>query len=185
LTYTEDDPDWQAVVTPRTPTTAAGRRLVADATDHPIWASAMPGYVLAIEAEADDQAYERGRAEGLAAGLRDANERVAEARASLDGERLARAFWGMTGKRMVAIGYPWFDWDSPESDKFRAGAVADGEELAREYAALEDPTPEEPTPPSKPAWVGVPDANGDIHCSRLAPQRCMWLEGHYGGCATP
>ena len=80
MTYTEDDPDWQAVVTPRTPTTAAGRRLVADATDHPIWASAMPGYVLAIEAEADDQAYERGRAEGLAAGLRDANERVAEAR---------------------------------------------------------------------------------------------------------
>ena len=36
----------------RTPTTAAGRRLVADATDHPIWASAMLGYVLAIEAEA-------------------------------------------------------------------------------------------------------------------------------------
>jgi len=52
MTYTEDDPDWQAVVTPRTPSTAAGRRLVADATDHPIWASAMPGYVLAIEAEA-------------------------------------------------------------------------------------------------------------------------------------
>jgi len=41
----------------RTPTTAAGRRLVADATDHPIWASAMLGYVLDIEAEA--------RAEGL------------------------------------------------------------------------------------------------------------------------
>ena len=55
----------------------------------------------------------------------------------------------------------------------------------RNDAALEEPTPEEPTPPSKPAWVGVPDANGDIHCSRLAPQRCMWLEGHYGGCATP
>ena len=36
----------------RTPTTAAGRRLVADATDHPIWASAMLGYILAIEAEA-------------------------------------------------------------------------------------------------------------------------------------
>ena len=40
----------------RTPTTAAGRRLVADATDHPIWASAMPGYVLAIEAEAKAEA---------------------------------------------------------------------------------------------------------------------------------
>ena len=51
---------------------------------------------------------------------------------------------------------------------------------ARVKAALE-----EPTPPRKPAWVGVPDANGDIHCSRLAPQRCMWVEGHYGGCATP
>jgi hypothetical protein len=34
-------------------------------------------------------------------------------------------------------------------------------------------------------WIGVPDANGDIHCSRLAPKRCMYLEGHYGGCATP
>lgn len=36
-----------------------------------------------------------------------------------------------------------------------------------------------------PDWVGKPDENGDIHCSRLAPKRCMWLEGHYGGCATP
>jgi hypothetical protein len=37
---------------------------------------------------------------------------------------------------------------------------------------------------SRPDWVGKPDANGDIHCSRLAPHRCMWVEGHYGGCAT-
>ena len=36
-----------------------------------------------------------------------------------------------------------------------------------------------------PDWVGKPDANGDIPCSRLAPKRCMWVEGHYGGCATP
>jgi hypothetical protein len=35
-----------------------------------------------------------------------------------------------------------------------------------------------------PEWVGKPDANGDIPCSRLAPKRCMWVEGHYGGCAT-
>lgn len=38
--------------------------------------------------------------------------------------------------------------------------------------------------PTTPDWVGQPDANGDIHCSRLAPKRCVWLEGHYGGCAT-
>jgi len=66
----------------------------------------------------------------------------AEARAEgLDGERLARAYWSLTGKRMVANGYPWPDWDSSESDQYRAEALADGEELAREYAALEEPTP--------------------------------------------
>jgi hypothetical protein len=36
----------------------------------------------------------------------------------------------------------------------------------------------------KPDWVGKPDANGDVPCSRLAPKHCMWVEGHYGGCAT-
>jgi hypothetical protein len=36
-----------------------------------------------------------------------------------------------------------------------------------------------------PEWVGRADANGEVHCSRLAPHRCMYLEGHYGGCATP
>jgi hypothetical protein len=65
----------------------------------------------------------------------------AEARAPLDVERLVRAFWGMTGKRMIANGFRWPDWDSSESDQYRAQALADGEELAREYAALEEPTP--------------------------------------------
>ena len=37
----------------------------------------------------------------------------------------------------------------------------------------------------RPDWVGKPDANGEVHCSRLAPKRCLYLEGHYGGCATP
>lgn len=37
---------------------------------------------------------------------------------------------------------------------------------------------------TRPDWVGVPDRNGDIPCSRLAPKRCLWVEGHYGGCAT-
>jgi len=80
---------------------------------------------------------------------------------------------------------PWPD-DSPAWKVTSPGHVHEGEwcamcvEHGRINAALE-----EPTPPRKPAWVGVPDANGDIHCSRLAPQRCMWLEGHYGGCATP
>ena len=87
-------------MTSRTPSTAAGRRLVADATDHPIWASAMPGYVLAIEAEAK-----------------------AEARAPLDVERLARALTGV------------WTYSEPFS------AMQDADKLAREYAALEEPTP--------------------------------------------
>jgi hypothetical protein len=118
--------------------------------------------ILAIEAQAraevtDDMttAYMVGYEAGKAA-----------ARAPLDVERLAHAL------HMLHVP-GWFNGHR-SSDLDLAAAIA------REYAALE-----EPTPPRKPAWVGVPDANGDIHCSRLAPQRCVWVEGHYGGCATP
>ena len=67
---------------------------------------------------------------------------------------------------------------TPWQDGWNAGVMAVCE---RVEAALSSATPA----PERPAWVGVPDANGDIHCSRLAPKRCMWVEGHYGGCATP
>ena len=72
---------------------------------------------------------------------------------------------------------PWPD-DSPVWKVTSPGHVHEGEwcALCVEHGRA---------PLDVPAWVGVPDANGDIHCSRLAPQRCMWLEGHYGGCATP
>jgi len=71
-------------MTDRTPTTAAGRAWLATPAGQIV--TGMRDAILAIEAEADDQAYERGRAEGLAAGLRDANERLAEARAPLEAE---------------------------------------------------------------------------------------------------
>jgi len=100
-------------------------------------------------------------------------------RTPLDVGRLARALHATARRGHIGLLPDLTACTS--ADVHREDAAA----IAREYAALEEPTPEEPTPPRKPAWVGVPDANGDIHCSRLAPQRCMWLEGHYGGCATP
>jgi hypothetical protein len=33
--------------------------------------------------------------------------------------------------------------------------------------------------------VPTPDENGDVHCQRLWPvERCTYVHGHYGGCAT-
>jgi hypothetical protein len=133
--------------TPRTPTTAPPQR-----------------YSLTIEP--DDSAYLELDPDGHWCVADEAEDAIAEARAPLDVERLARAL-----QRVIDNG--------DALALFREDAEAIAREYAREYAR------EEPTPPRKPAWVGVPDANGDIHCSRLAPQRCMWLEGHYGGCATP
>lgn len=66
--------------------------------------------------------------------------------------------------------------DMTDEEDAVLGVVGRGtkaERVAARYAEL-----------SRPPWVGKPDANGDIHCSRLAPKRCLWLEGHYGGCAT-
>jgi hypothetical protein len=67
--------------------------------------------------------------------------------------------------------------DMTDEEDDTLGVVGRGtkaERVAARYASL-----------ARPSWVGVPDSNGDIPCSRLAPKRCQWVEGHYGGCATP
>ena len=111
----------------RTPTTAAGRRLVADATDHPIWASAMLGYVLAIEAEARAPLEAERDLWKRDWGIKnDQWEKAIEARASLDVDGLAHAL------HMLHVP-GWFNGHR-SSDLDLAAAIA------REYAALREET---------------------------------------------
>jgi len=109
-------------MTDRTPTTAAGRAAMRGIIGGSLalWRDepdAIADLILAIEAEADDQAYERGRAEGLAAGLRDANERVAEARAPLDEHRgLTVDEWAVHLRSCSGCAARWAALEEPTDD---------------------------------------------------------------------
>ena len=131
MTYTEDDPDWAAVVTPRTPTTAAGRAEPWAVTDE------MNRRALRTHSTDEIDTYLDSISVMTAGRLREkwpASVRVIEAEAraepraeGLDVERLARALEG------ADYGEMYVNWTSDVRDVAAA--------IAREYAALEEPTP--------------------------------------------